>query len=410
MHDDLDGALRTALRTAAHDAPAPAPDLLEGVERGVRRRRRRRVTAAATAAVLVLGGTAGLAGVRDGAAPREKAPAAATGQGTFTDTPLGAPITIAKRWPAAVRTVPDRLPGGRELRPVRLLDGHVLIAATESAPGLPYRLWAYDLRTGKARVITDVPMTPETLFYAGGFILAGDQLVWRAGLPGAVEFWKAPLAGGPARRFAVLPKQMSAIENLVADGDAVVWASPQGIVRLPLAGGVPKVFAGTKGYGIVAWPWVGTPGTTKGGVGEVLAGTVRNLVTGEVRRASPPSFKGTWVCSLSWCVGEAAAGVTYRTATDKMITAVQARGEKDARALPPSESGPVDQIIADRFLPYRPARRAGGDLLYDLRTGNLLDLGTGGERTGIGVHDPARTQLFEKTRPGYLMVDLSKIT
>ncbi|TDD79109.1 hypothetical protein E1293_24365 [Actinomadura darangshiensis] len=369
MTDELGRALRGTLTTAAGEAPAVPPGLLDQVEAGHRRRRRLRVSATALAVAVILGGT-GAAGavLRSGdeppaaAKPGKLRPVAAA--------ELGKPIKVRDRWPDAVRSLPRKLPNGRPLQPIALVGEDTLIGSTTSS-GVADRLWAYDLKAGKATVVTRVD-TPRTS-YDTTFVAGGGHIAWalarKTGGRTVVEIWAVPMAGGEARKVA---EAGSPTSGLVIDGGNAVWETDEGVYKAPLAGGATEKIPGTKGFGIVSWPWLGSPGAPVDKVGAVRFRNLWNVRTGERRTAVLAPIDGRWSCGVTWCVGSPADKTVHRGAWPN---AVQRRDGKDGRSLP-GEPIPGGMVIADRFVVYRPLGLDSRNMiLYDLHTGRLLDTG-----------------------------------
>ncbi|WP_412517154.1 hypothetical protein K8Z49_47050 [Actinomadura madurae] len=403
MADEFSRALRGTLATAADEAPTVPPGLLEQVEAGHRRRARRRVSAAALAVAMVLGGTSAAGAVlRSGDDPP---PAAGPGKlRPVTAAELGPPVKVSDRWPDAVRTVPRRLPNGRPLDPLTLLDGHRLIGTTTSASGIIDRVWAYDLKTGKADVITRIvpPKGPKS--YDAAFAVGDDQVAWglarRTGGRTVTEIWTAPLAGGPARKIAEAGSPTSGL--FIEDG-TVIWETDQGVYRVPLAGGPAAKIAGSTGFRVVSWPWLGLPGTVADKAGSIRYRDLWNVRTGERRKAVLAPFKGSWSCGVTWCLGRP-TDTGYHG--KPMQNAVQRRDGKAGRLLLTEHL--IDQnVIGDRFVLYRaPGMMSSSMTLYDLRSGKLLDaeIGKGFSNFRIG-----QTMAFVIGDQETKVIDFSKI-
>ncbi|TDE32670.1 hypothetical protein [Actinomadura sp. 6K520] len=410
MTDDLDRALRGTLTTAARKAPAADPGLLERVEAGHRRRRRRRTSAAALAIAVVVGGTGAAGGLlRSG---EEAPPVAAPGKlKPVSRADLGAPVKLRDRWPDAVRSIPGELPNGRALHPVALLDDGTLVGATTSSFEKSDKLWSYDLDARKATVITDIVVPRGSKIYASDFTVGGGQVVWwlsyRAGGRDTVEIWGAPLAGGTARKIA--GTRGDSVSTLLIDGDTVVWGMKDGVYRVPLAGGTPEKIPGTGGFGIVSWPWIGSPASDANKAGDVKYKSLRNVRTGERREAVLAPFKGAWSCGVIWCVGGPASGVAYH---GDAVAAVQRRDGKAGRSMPVDAFiAPREGVIYGRFLPYFPSGHLPRNhVLYDFETGALLDTGVRRFNEAIAPRrDDSDPQLFIEGKGGTTLIDFSKI-
>ncbi|WP_433468843.1 hypothetical protein [Spirillospora sp. CA-128828] len=408
MTDDLGRALRGTLGTAAREAPEVSPNLLADVEAGHRRRRRRRMSAAALAVALIVGG-AGVAGVvRSAGKPPD---AARTGKlKPVSPTELGPPIKVRTRWPDAVRNLPDMRADGRALNPITLLDGNTVLGATASTTEVTDKLWAYDLRTRTAKLITDVVVPRGWSQDAADFTVGHGEIVWwlaaRTAGGERNEIWSAPVTGGPARRITSVVG--SPPVSLLIDGGNVVWYMDKGVYQAPLSGGPAEKLPGTDGYSIISWPWIApSPSSEKSGVQYKVA---RNVRTGEQRVATVAPIKGVWSCLVTWCVGRPPIDQGDDQDTS---TPVQRRNGKDGRLLPRSVEE-ATFLLQDRFLFYKPpGLRTKNYVLYDLETEALLDTGipaAGGQESMPVPRGDARDQrILVTTKDGPMLLDLSEI-
>ncbi|TYK50676.1 hypothetical protein [Actinomadura decatromicini] len=406
MTDDLDRALRATLTTAARQAPDVRAGLLNRVEKARRRRRRVRMSAAVAAVAVAVGGTGAVGGLLRS---DHDTPPAATTAGDLKPVSLarlGAPVKLRERWPDAVRNVPGRLPNGRVLEPVALLDGGTLVGATTSSLQKPDKLWSYDLDGRKARVITDIVVPGGSKIFASDFAIGQGQVIWwlsyRVNGRDTVEIWGAPLAGGTAHK--IIGMRGDSITTLLIDGDTIVWGMSDGIHKAPLSGGASTVVPGTAGYEIVSWPWIGSPVYDGKAWPDVLYRSLWNERTGERRKAALAPLKGTWSCAVTWCVG---SDPWKRTMT------MQRRDGKAGKTLPlDTPASPMTlSVIYDRFIPYFPeGLRTRTHVLYDLRTGKLID--TGIPRTNEVLarrRNDRNPQRFIQNEAGTALIDFSKI-
>ncbi|MGI5166540.1 hypothetical protein ACQEU3_19515 [Spirillospora sp. CA-253888] len=423
MADDL----RAVLKNAAGDAPAPDRDLLERVETRYRGRRRRRMAGTAATVAVVVGatgvlGAALLPGGDD--APR---PASKPVAGPLKPSMPGPVVQLKKTAPQAFRTLPKNLPNGREFNPDQLLDDGTVLGTTWSSFELTDRIWAYDPATGKARVVTMLTMPRGQKWFANSITAGDGQVVWtmnyESGVDGSekIELWTAPLAGGKARKVTQISGAQNPLrgavtsKSLAVSGGEAAWATPDGVVTVPLTGGTPRLVPGTRGYQILSWPWVGTPGRGEQGakLGEVLFKDLRNLRTGERRTAATARFKGAWFCGLVWCVGSEAAGVVYQGSPGQMV---QRRDGKEGRALPANQAGGLfaGEIFLDRYVLYNAKRKhPRNHMLYDLQTGRLLDTGireaTSGTMPGLLASPGDRVVSLPGKGGTTVLLDLSKV-
>ncbi|TYB49248.1 hypothetical protein [Actinomadura chibensis] len=406
MTDDLDRALRATLTTAARQAPDVEAGLLDRVESARRRRRRIRTSAAAAAVAVVLGGTGAVGALlRSG----EDAPPAATTADALKPMSLaglGTPVKLRERWPDAVRTVPSELPNGRVLEPVALLDGDTLVGATTASLQKPDKLWSYDLAAHQARVITDIVVPPGSKIFASDFAIGQGQVIWwlsyRAHGRDTVEIWGAPVAGGAAHKIVGLPG--ASVSTLLIDGGTIVWGMSDGIHKAPLAGGAPTRVPGTAGYEIVSWPWIGSPAFDGNKEQDVTHRSLWNLRTGEHRKARLTPLRGTWSCAVTWCVGDNPWNRTI---------SMQRRDGKAGRTFPTDMPGaPALGIIYERFVPFFPdGLRTRTHVLYDLRTGKLIDTGIQRFNEALGrARNDRDPQRFIHNKAGTTLIDFSKIT
>jgi hypothetical protein len=410
--DDLDRALRGTLATAAQEAPSVRPELLDRVEAVRRGRRRRKMSAAALGTAVVLGG-AGVVGTQLGSGDGAVPVAAAGALKPVARADLADAVKVRERWPDAVRKLPARLPNGSVLQPVALLDGDVLVGATESSLQRPDRLWSYDLGARRAKVITNIVIPGGSKIFASDFAVGGGQVVWwlsyRADGRDTVEIWGAPVAGGTAHKIAGMPG--AEVSTLLIDGDDIVWAASGGVYRAPLTGGAPARIPGTEGFGIVSWPWIGSPASHGDKLGYVRYRTIKNVRTGERRGARLAPFKGAWTCGVTWCVGGSATGVRYKGEMPPI--AVQRRDGKAGRTLPVEGNvlAPGAGVVYGRFLPYYPdGPKTETHILYDVQTRTVLDTGIRRYDEVIGgPKNRQNPQYFLTNKDGTTLLDFSKI-
>jgi hypothetical protein len=414
VSDDLDRALRGTLATAAQEAPSVRPELLDRVEAVRRGRRRRKMAAAALGTAVVVGG-AGVFGTQFGTGTGDDTvPVAAAGAlKPVARADLGAPVKVREKWPDAVRKLPARLPNGSRLQPVALLDGDVLVGTTESSLQRPDRLWSYDLGARRAKVITNIVIPRGSKIFASDFAVGGGQVVWwlsyRVDGRDTVEIWGAPVAGGTAHKIVGMPG--AEVSTLLIDGDDIVWGMSDGVYKVPLTGGAPAKIPGTEGFGIVSWPWIGSPAPYETKLGYVQYRTLKNVRTGERREARLAPFKGAWTCDVTWCVGGPASGVRYDGGMPPV--AVQSRDGKAGRTLPDKGDvlAPATSVVYGRFLPYYPdGPVTKTHFLYDIQTRKVLDTGIRRDGEVLGARTNRRDpQSFLTDDGGTTLVDFSKI-
>jgi hypothetical protein len=301
MSQQLEQELQRVLRDATASAPRMDHDFVGQLDRRDRRRRRARlqIVGASVAAVVVLGGV--------GIAPRVLPKAAQEPQ---MAAPRSGPV--AKVWPKAFHRIPVKLEDGRSFSPRTFLDERTLLvsAATPKAQTTSTTLYRYDLETQAIKKIADVPDKREL----GGLVVAGDWILWSdVGMKVQPDpaIWAVPKAGGTPHKVAQLPRRNDPregrVERIALDGETVYWSyldTDLAIQRAPLSGGAPADVPDTKGYHIVSWPWVGTPGPARTGSSarsQLVYRDLRNVTTGETKSAKAQS--GTLECHVTWCVG-----------------------------------------------------------------------------------------------------------
>jgi hypothetical protein len=387
MTDELQEALRGTLKAASRDVPAPEPDLLDQLARRHRARRRNRAVATATATVtavlVVLGGTMFV--LHSG---QEASPGPLTSRSAIPMPTAALPksVPVPK---SAVRTVPDTLPNGRRYLPQVALDQRSLLVSTESRFEVTDRLWVYDLQTHKATKVTDVVVPAGSKIFASDFAVGDGQVVWwlryvRQGRS-LIEIWGAPLAGGKAHKISSIDagsNKASGLDKLVV-GDGKIYSARVGfskdldaVYEEPLTGGPARRIPGTAGYRILAWPWIGTPGGSRGKAGEATFRNLRDVETGQTRGVNLPKIQNGWICGITWCVGSPATGIIYNGGGPD--SHVLRRDGKVGRTLSDDIFFGMGAPMYDRFISYTVrGKRVYIAMLYDLQTGKLLELGTG---------------------------------
>ncbi|WP_345482699.1 hypothetical protein, partial [Actinopolymorpha pittospori] len=317
MTRQVEHQLVRTLEAAAGRAPTPEPGLLDQLERRSRRRRQRAQVALAGAAVLaVVAGSAVALGLSQPSG--QSATLAPAGPSTERSTEpgpkgVGVPVEpIEKLWPDAVHNIPNRLPGGEKFRPQTMADDHTVLVSIDAGFENAGELWAYDLTDKTARKVTTVRKSKNTTIFASNFTVGEGHVVWWTsgvdeGKP-VTEVWGAPLAGGAAYRVGKVNSGSGVQQMAIAiSGQKVFWSLRDGgVYQAPLSGGEAKLIDGTQKFGLVQYPWVGSPvpklESYSGEAPDALDyRTLRNLETGEERTAA--ARDGSWTCRVQWCVG-----------------------------------------------------------------------------------------------------------
>jgi len=292
--------------------------------------------------------------------------------------------SIEEIWPDAVHTLPQQLPDGRDYQILGFIDATTLLISTESSFENTDRLYHWDLQTGEAVAIGDLPALPEGVdidTYPSGFAVGDGVIVWwfsyRQGDQARAEIWTMPVTGGEASRLTTIDLPEVEIEGWTADmleglgiADGQVHWSLQasgGVYQVPLNGGEVTQVPDSDGYHIVAWPWIGTPEeplegwTSQQTPGVVVNRELRNVETGEQRTAAEAE-QGVWFCGPELCAG-LVDNVNY----------VRNRDGSDQQAVGSGMTF-TEYIALDRFALASSDGEHGVPLLLDLQTGTAADL------------------------------------
>lgn len=406
MKQELEGELARVMRAAGEDAPRPELNLVEQIDARGRRRRRNQVrTIVACGTAIVAVGAVGLAvetlrpntfqpaggnTVQTEPEP-EQSPGEKESRGEAASVPLAKDV-----WPQAVHRIPEKLPDGRKIFPLTFLDANTLLITTQSSFEKTDALVRYDLRTHATEEIAKV----DSPGYANDFRVQDGWIVWwalveKSKTPGT-EIWGVPVAGGEARRLVVAPG--SGIDYLAVGGGEVHWSYNQNekqVYSAPLTGdGQARAIPGSKGYHIVSWPWIGSPGDPQkdGSIPEqqVLYRTLRNVETGATRTTT--DLKGRWSCGLSWCVG---------VSNDKSYA--QQRDGSGRRSF---DGVSFDSVITLTPMPARDRFVVNEVTIADTHTGKVARL----DHEGNGFRMAADDRMhYSFVKNGYELIDLAAI-
>ncbi|MFB4293619.1 hypothetical protein ACBI99_38700 [Nonomuraea sp. ATR24] len=374
--------LVAALRQGAADAPEP--DLLAGVARLRRRRRaRRRAQLLAAAAVVAVAGT-GTAVFR-GTAVQEAPQPLATATASIAPVPVEPVEAVAAElWPEAVFTMPARNSDGWRYRPITAISPTEVLLSAESSFEKAGKFEVYDSRTGKARLVAEVPKDDRLKKYiVQGVTVDGANVAWFAyGEQGdgaqIRDIWTVPLAGGEARLVASRVGQDADLDAIGLDGDHVVWSEVDGGVwRHPLGGIEPERVPGSDGLHLIQWPWATDVADLPGDLDHNQLRLV-NLEDGSsLTVAAPPGVQGMR-CGPVWCYGRAERGTVISRVDGSQPPREVARG---------IGMGVARYPILDRFL-------AAGNAVYDLATGTMVSFGNPGNWYGAGVSSEPSTVFY----------------
>jgi hypothetical protein len=372
--ESLEEALTRTLQQAATVAPEPAPDLAALLTQEHRRRaashdhhRGWLITAAAAAVVAVVAGGAvvvdrfhGDRGVAPAHPPRPVASAPAPARTDYRDD-----ASVDEVWPGALRRVPATLPNGKVYLLHGILPGGRLLVSLEDAQGSADALWSWDPDNRDLRPVEGSQLNPGK----GAFIDVGFNdrwIVWftQASVPATnqradpVALWASPVAGGRPRRIAIVNDYeagpITVVGDLLVVGKILDEAgtSTRGPWTVPVTGGTPRNIAGSEGYGVLDWPWLGAPPSHT--QAKAAYERIWNVKTGDRRTAHRLEGMTDASCSLTWCVGRGKGG----------MIAQRRDGSGRWRVAGAQIADP--QIKMDRFIDISPST---GRLtvLYDLR-------------------------------------------
>ncbi|MEV0199570.1 hypothetical protein [Nonomuraea sp. NPDC050691] len=383
--NDLEEALRRTLAGAAGQAPHAPITLTGTVETRYRRRRNRTRAALAAAAVVALVGGATFA--LKGGTPRAMPATPPTGT---------LPPPIEKVWPRAIHDIPARLPDGHAFRPYQFIDERTLLVTPEYETKLPDAVYAYDVRTGATRKITDLP--DGTALYPDGLVAGGGRVMWWT-VPGngRGQLWSAPLSGGPPHLVASLPMDDGGVDAMAVVGEQIVFSVQEGgVFTVPFRGGTVKPVKGGGDSHLLPWPWIGRPGMASAD-GEPMFGTIRNVKTGETDTAFTRPGDEMVRCDRDICVGWTARGAFTRL--------------RDGSHERPDPCAERPQLVTPgRFCPELvrgrgPAR----EILHDRKTGRSAVMGNA-RSSMLGIVPNMGQKLMFYTVQGRMrVVDLTKI-
>jgi hypothetical protein len=383
MISGLESELIRTLSAAADAAPDAATTFADEVrDRQHRRERRRTRLVVAAAAATVVAVTLSVLGVVARTTAQPQPPGSPTGPALapYTRSPRLADARPAEQlWPEALVTLPARLPDGRAYTLTTILgDGRFLVAPNHIVDrynaSAEVLLWEPD--RGSVRTVGDPPVVPgivtTTMWGLPGF---GDGFVaWivrgerdqSAGVPDRgsyQEIWAVPLAGGAARRLAVIEGAMVAPMVHIVAGQ-VYWASESSyldspmLFRVPVTGGDTAEVPGSRGYALTPTaPWAWTWGNDSN------RSELWNLADG-TRRAIAHDDLFEFECSPSWCVGQVSGG--SRWLARRLDGSGTLRPDFEARFITTANE---NIVIGTRFEQPTDSR-----VVWDLRTG---ELGTG---------------------------------
>ncbi|MFI9841575.1 hypothetical protein ACIHFD_31380 [Nonomuraea sp. NPDC051941] len=395
---EVEETLRRTLGHAAEQAPGLPALLPQRLERIHRRRRQRARIALAAAAVVLVG--AGATAVLRGGDTITAVPAS----GQYTEAPAE---QVEKVWPEAVRKVSAKSPDGVPWRPQTFVDDRTLLMEAQGGgSGSTDAIYAYDLDSGTPRKIADIPASKDTVGFGNGFAVGGGQVAWWSGTKDSVaHLWTVPLDGGTPKIVADqrldTADDGSGIDKLAVVNDKIVFSLyTGGVFTVPLGGGTVEPVQGGAGMHLLAWPWIGAPGS--GGEPRGMPySRIQNVETGETRTAVTQPGEELRLCGVTICLGTAADGTTFFRHRD-------GSSQKNV----PGSVHSAYQPVQDRFyVSVYGVGRPEGVGLYDLDTGRSGDLRIPGEGSTIRLPsmDSTGRMLSYSLKDDLYLIDLSKI-
>ncbi|ROO82703.1 hypothetical protein EDD29_0185 [Actinocorallia herbida] len=308
MTDPLEQALARTLTAKADDAPAPVSGLADRATLRARKRRRARWGTAAVVAALLAGGIGW--GALNPTDVKEVHP---IGHG---DETLGGPAPVEQLWPGAVHRVkavpPEDVEGDWAV--ISVIDTNRLLISWPGQ-GTRVRYAAYTPETGQVAEMPSLDWGPGRPNISQGYAL------WtRNTEEGSMEVTASVLPDGPDDTTGISVISVRSDVNRgdrvgVADG-RLYWETSEGVFTRPIAtltgtrGGPPEgspssepTRVAAEGNRIVQWPWVSRLDGSRRGP---IFGTIRNVETGEIRKAVLPAPESgrPWVCGVVWCLAD----------------------------------------------------------------------------------------------------------
>ncbi|NRQ30501.1 hypothetical protein HII36_01400 [Nonomuraea sp. NN258] len=204
--------------------------------------------------------------------------------GSTVPRPLPRLPEAGETWP--LFQVPAVIEGFGAATPVAALGDREVLMRTGKA------MLIYDRRTARHRVLARAPRGERFTGPMKAVVLPGE-IVWINGSDVPTSLWRAPRAGGPARRVLDRFPSEDLVAGMAVEAGTVVWWGYHGpAYELPPAGGEPRLVR-PAGFGSVSrWPWA-----------HDRHGDVVNLRTGEKRDMAGGGLRDWRHCGPEWCVG-----------------------------------------------------------------------------------------------------------
>ncbi|MGH3742453.1 MAG: hypothetical protein ACRDT1_14165 [Micromonosporaceae bacterium] len=308
-----------------------------------------------------------------------------------------------------------------------------MLVTTESRFEKSDELWIIDLRAKRAHRLARLPEPHKNQkLFASRFTVGSDHVVWwdsyTDGDQSYTRIWKVALNGGQPNLVSTVTGSYGTADPVMGDrltvhGNTVYFSHgiAGGVRKVSLSGGDAIAVPNTKGYHLLQWPWVATPGLTfkgeppchlgpdnqpqcpgRGGELDMSADvltTIRNLETGEERKAVVPEGVVGVACHVTYCTGS------------KDNRSVMFKRDGSALRNLPGQR-PVDSMpTMDRFL----VLRNGKDYhLYDLKSGKSGELDpdqqpNGGRMVPMSWAPDARLLCWTINGKSYAIMDLAAI-
>jgi len=283
---------------------------------------------------------------------------------TITVTPrpqtqtTGTPVE--QLWPRALFQMPAKNADGWRYRPITAINATEVLLTAEPSLDKAGKIEVYDTKTGKSRVVTEIPAAPGLKEpFQAAISTDGTNVVWYTGGRkdgvSVSELWWAPLSGGKAKLAVTLPGAAADIDAVGTDGRSIVWSMGKGgVYRKPFVGGAPHRVPGAEGLHLISWPWAGDAGNVFIEPDRNQSKIV-NLANGTVTKTVIKDGMKGLRCGRVWCVGRQGGTAFVQRLDGTGIVKIPGRG---------FIGGPRPYPILDRFLPS-------GEAVFDLNTGKV---------------------------------------
>jgi hypothetical protein len=290
--------------------------------------------------------------------------------------PRAGRLSVAAAWPTAQRAdIAGDLEDGPAFMPLFFVDARTAVGTAPSPDARTLRLLLRN-PDGSLRLLRSQPADSDPEF--NNVTMSGATLLWtESSAERPIEVWTADLRRGPARRLTADTGNAvfyGTQYDLVVAGGRVYWTAGDGsrnteIRSVSLAGGAVTIRNEPGIWGLTAWPWI------VDGLAAGEATRLRSLV--DDREIRVPNLGTELItCSPTWCRD-------LVTSTDGLVRIDLMHPDGTARRRVAGSAGGEavgDVALLDRFeilsesQPNSDLTGTGGLIVYDLRTGNTVDV------------------------------------